>query len=71
MSIYKIKNIIIIASLLGVMSAVTIKGSIYDEKSKEPLIGASVFLEGTSYGTASDIDGSYILDIPNPEKTYI
>ena len=56
--------------LIGLMSAITIRGSIYDDKTKEPLIGASVFLEGTSYGTASDIDGSYVINIPNPDKTY-
>ena len=36
-----------------------IKGFIYDQETKEPLIGASVFIEETSVGTASDVDGSY------------
>ena len=70
MSIYKIKNIIVAVVLIGLIKAVTIKGSVYDEKTKEPLIGASVFLDGTSYGTASDVDGSYSIDIPEPNKTY-
>ena len=69
MSIYKIKNIILLA-LISFSYAVTIKGSVYDEKTKEALIGASIFIEGTSYGTASDIDGSYSINIPKPDKTY-
>ena len=36
----------------------TIKGSIVDSKTKEPLIGASVVIEGTSKGAAADLDGN-------------
>ena len=39
----------------------TIKGSIVDSKTKEPLIGASVVIEGTSKGAAADLDGNYII----------
>ena len=53
-------NRLIFLLLFSIASpSITIKGSIYDSKNKEPLIGASIFLEGTSFGTASDIDGSY------------
>ena len=31
--------------LFGLLSSATIKGTIYDQKTKEPLIGASVFIE--------------------------
>ena len=70
MSIYKIKNIIALFVVVSLTQAVTIKGSVYDQKTKEPLIGASVFIAGTSYGTASDIDGSYSINISQPSKTY-
>ena len=36
-------------------------GTILDEKSGEPLIGASVQVEGTSIGAAADIDGRYVI----------
>ena len=64
MSIYK--NILVSLILISIgLSEITIKGSIYDAKTKEPLIGASIFLQGTSFGTASNLDGSFILkDIP-------
>ena len=39
----------------------TITGSIVDSKTKEPLIGASVVIEGTNKGAAADLDGNYII----------
>ena len=47
--------------LFGLLSSATIKGTIYDQKTKEPLIGASVFIEDKGIGAASDVDGSFIL----------
>ncbi|MDR2804820.1 MAG: SusC/RagA family TonB-linked outer membrane protein, partial [Dysgonamonadaceae bacterium] len=38
-----------------------IEGRIVDEKSKEPLIGATVFLSGEKTGAVSDVDGNFIL----------
>jgi outer membrane biosynthesis protein TonB len=43
-----------------------ITGKITDDAG-EPLIGASVLLQGTSTGTVTDIDGSYRLQIPEKE----
>ncbi|MGE5352705.1 MAG: carboxypeptidase-like regulatory domain-containing protein [Acidobacteriota bacterium] len=37
----------------------TIKGKVTDLETKEPLINATVFLENTTFGTASEIKGSY------------
>ncbi|HEX2869276.1 MAG TPA: carboxypeptidase-like regulatory domain-containing protein [Ignavibacteriales bacterium] len=37
----------------------TVKGKVTDLETKEPLTSATVFLENTTYGTASDITGSY------------
>lgn len=38
-----------------------IKGVITDKGSGEALIGSNVFLDGTSFGAAADIDGNYII----------
>lgn len=51
-------------------------GKIKDASAGEPLIGANVLIEGTSFGTASDVDGNYvILNIPpgkyNVKYSYI
>jgi len=43
-----------------------IKGSIIDSNSRNPIIGCTIYLESTQYGTATDSDGNYhILNI-NP-----
>jgi len=42
-----------------------ISGKITDQETKEPLIGANVILEGTVFGSATDIDGGFnILNVP-------
>lgn len=42
-----------------------ITGRIVDARSNEPLIGANIVVEGTTYGAASDIDGFFtILSLP-------
>ncbi len=38
-----------------------IKGKIVDAQTNEPLIGASVLIEGTSNGAAADLDGNYVI----------
>lgn len=48
----------------------TIKGLIFDAKTNEPLIGASVLVEGTTNGAAADLDGNF--EIHNlPAGTYV
>ena len=53
--------------LLGVsaLSAqnITVTGTVTDAL-KEPIIGASVLQQGTTNGTATDIDGNYTLTVP-------
>jgi hypothetical protein len=38
-----------------------LRGTVIDQKTKEPLIGANIVVEGTNLGAATDIDGSYII----------
>lgn len=52
-------------SMLGAQSI--INGSVKDAESSEPLIGASIIVEGRMMGTTTDLDGNYTLitsDIP-------
>ncbi|HTY09900.1 MAG TPA: TonB-dependent receptor [Bacteroidota bacterium] len=39
----------------------TIKGNVRESKTKLAIAGASVFIEGTTYGTVSDTSGDYII----------
>lgn len=43
----------------------TVSGYIYDNTG-EPLIGVSIMLKGTKYGSISDIDGYFEIDVDNP-----
>jgi len=42
----------------------TVSGTITDQESGEPLIGASILAVGTSTGTVTDFDGTYSLEVP-------
>lgn len=39
----------------------TIKGTVYDKRTQEPLIGANVTVQGTAVGAATGLDGSFIM----------
>ncbi len=56
-------------SLQLIAQSGTLSGNITDSKTGEPLIGATVRLDGTDIGAATDFEGNYtIKDIPT--KTY-
>lgn len=38
-----------------------IKGKVVDAQTKEPLVGATIMIEGTTEGVAADLDGSFTL----------
>lgn len=46
----------------------TVTGRVIDAETDEPLIGASVLLEGSSTGTVTDFDGSFTLDALRGEE---
>ncbi|HEY5824501.1 MAG TPA: carboxypeptidase-like regulatory domain-containing protein [Cyclobacteriaceae bacterium] len=46
-------------------SVVTVKGTLLDEKSKEPIAYASVFLKGKSIGTTTNNDGKFLFHVPS------
>ena len=41
-----------------------VRGIVRDADSREPLAGANIILSGSSTGTATDVNGSYRLDVP-------
>lgn len=41
-----------------------ISGIVYDSKTKEPILGASVYFDGSSLGTITDLDGKFIITAP-------
>ncbi|GAB3243547.1 TonB-dependent receptor [Hymenobacter seoulensis] len=46
---------------LGQAATGTIRGTVLDQKTKEPIIGASVGVVGTTIGASTDLDGTFAL----------
>ena len=55
--------IFLITSTIAFSQAVTVKGLVIDSSNKEPLVGANVYIAGTSMGTSTSDEGRY--DIAN------
>ena len=75
---YKVldRNIILYDKAIGAdgiqatLQAATVKGSVVDATG-EPVIGASVVVEGTTNGTITDFDGRFALQVPSGKKVVI
>ena len=46
----------------------TVSGCILDQKTKEPLTGATIQIEGTTIGTVADLDGNFTISNLSPGK---
>ncbi len=49
----------------------TIKGTVIDAETNEPLIGASILISGTQSGTVTDFDGTFTLETDQPEGVLV
>ncbi|WP_240676144.1 SusC/RagA family TonB-linked outer membrane protein [Botryobacter ruber] len=56
--------------LAKAQTAKTVAGRITDDKG-DPIPGVTVLLKGTSTGTATDVDGKYLLTVPSGEGTLL
>lgn len=62
---YTLILIIVCIATLKAGTTGKLSGRVIDEESGEPLIGCNIILEGTSLGTATNVDGTYfIINIP-------
>lgn len=50
---------------------ITVSGTVTDVTTGETLIGANVIIRGTATGTATDLDGTYTLEVPSPTDTLV
>ena len=55
----------------GCASPVVVRGMIIDEENKEPVIGASVVIDGTNKGVATNVDGQFALKVPSDTSLVI
>ena len=51
--------LILVGALFAPINGATITGAVKDSVTNRPLLGANVFLVGTSFGDATDENGSY------------
>lgn len=51
--------ILTLLSIAGYSQTAAIRGFVYDAKSGEPMIFTNVFLEGTTYGAVTDVNGYF------------
>jgi hypothetical protein len=59
----------LLSGVLYAQTSGTITGTVKDDKTGEPLIGATVVLEGTNLGAATNTEGRYTIN-NIPTKTY-
>lgn len=55
------------SSLFAMAQMRTISGKVSEAKSKEAVIGANVFVKGTTRGTITDTDGNFTIDVNSNE----
>ena len=55
----------------GCASPVVVRGMVIDAEDKEPVIGASVVIDGTDKGVATNIDGQFALKVPSDTSLVI
>ncbi len=57
--------LVALSSIAFAASTGKISGKVKDQSAGEPIVGANVLVEGTYFGSASDVDGNYfILNVP-------
>ena len=68
---YLVTAVLLLASFVGYAQR-TVKGTVIAEDDGLPIIGASVFVQGSStMGTITDVDGNFTLSVPSSAKTLV
>lgn len=55
----------------GAFAQSTISGTVTSSDDGEPVVGASVMVNGTKTGTVTDVDGKFTLNVPAGSKLRI
>ncbi|TVR69130.1 MAG: SusC/RagA family TonB-linked outer membrane protein [Marinilabiliales bacterium] len=63
-------NLVVIAPRKELQQHV-VSGRVTDASNNDPLPGVNVFIEGTTTGTITDIDGRYTLNVPDDEVVLV
>lgn len=73
LKLLRLPLLLILAALIQTtaFSQWAVSGVVTDAESSETLIGASVYVKGTTTGTITDIDGRYELDVKDPNVVLV
>lgn len=67
----KTYTLLFLLLISGPLYTQVISGNVFDELSKAPLDGATVYLDGTNIGTITNLDGQFLLDISDAPNASI
>lgn len=56
---------------LQVNAQTKVTGTVVDASDREPLIGASVFVQGTNTGTVADLEGNFTINMPQGKSVIV
>lgn len=54
-------GLLMFANVIFAQSKITVTGTVLEDGTSEPVIGANILIKGTTNGTVSDLNGKYIL----------
>ncbi len=61
--------ILLVGFFFTTYAQTTMRGKVVDKNTKEPLPGAAISVVGTTIGTSTDLNGEFVLNIPETVKT--
>lgn len=64
-------SVIFLSMTLYAQKTYTLSGVVTSAESGEKLVGANVFLKGTTLGAATDMDGKYSIEVPKGSYTVV
>ncbi len=62
---------VVLFSPLFAWAQISISGSVLSDEDNEGLPGVNVIVKGTATGTVTDIDGKYLLDVPDQNSILV
>ncbi len=63
--------LLIISTQLMLAQALRITGKVTSADTGEPLPGVNVVVKGTSFGTATDVSGKYVIEVSQPDAELV
>ena len=66
--LFSILLLLIMSFSAAIAQEITVTGTVTSAEDEEPIPGVSVAVRGTTIGTATDIDGSYSIEVPSEES---